>query len=122
MAAHRFAMHEHGQDLRIASVTAHHHCRRAALLFPTFSIRGTLQRAPFALIAAFSVPALAQDETRTEPSDVVVVTGSRIQNQDYVANSPLTTVSGEQATANQDITLDTFLNTLPQVNPSSTTT
>jgi iron complex outermembrane recepter protein len=52
----------------------------------------------------------------------VVVTGSRIVRQDFVAASPITTVTGEQATANADVTLDTYLNTLPQVNPAGTST
>ncbi|MES2344038.1 MAG: Plug domain-containing protein, partial [Pseudomonadota bacterium] len=72
-----------------------------------------------AAITAFSASAAyAQDGEVTE----VVVTGSRIVRQDYVANSPISTVTGEQTVANADITLDTYLNTLPQVNPSGTTT
>jgi outer membrane receptor protein involved in Fe transport len=70
--------------------------------------------------SAASTPAFAQDQET--PVQTVVVTGSRIINQDYQANSPLMTVSAEQVTKNQDITLDTFLNTLPQVNPAGTTT
>lgn len=65
-----------------------------------------------------ALPATAQDDTIQE----VIVTGSRIIRSDYVANSPLTSVSEEQITQNQDVTLDTFLNTLPQVNPAGTTT
>jgi iron complex outermembrane receptor protein len=68
---------------------------------------------------AAGTPAFAQDQEATQ---TVVVTGSRIQNQDYQSNSPLTTVSGDAILANQDVTLDTFLNTLPQVNPAGTTT
>ncbi|WP_421934918.1 TonB-dependent receptor domain-containing protein [Phenylobacterium sp.] len=72
-----------------------------------------------AAITAFSASAAyAQDSEVTE----VVVTGSRIVRQDYVANSPISTVTGEQTVQNADITLDTYLNTLPQVNPSGTTT
>lgn len=69
---------------------------------------------------ATASPALAQDEA-TEV-EAVVITGSRIARQDYVANSPITTVTGEQVVANADVTLDTYLNTLPQVNPAGTTT
>lgn len=71
--------------------------------------------AAFAAIAAS--PAYAQEDEVAE----VVVTGSRIVRQDFVASSPITTVTGEQATANADITLDTYLNTLPQVSPAGTT-
>ncbi len=67
-------------------------------------------------------PAIAQDQDQDDDAQTVVVTGSRIQRQDYVANSPLTTVSSEELGNQQDITLDTFLNTLPQVNPAGTTT
>ncbi len=72
-------------------------------------------------LAAFATaaPAFAQEETEVE---AVVITGSRIARQDYVANSPIATVTGDQAVANADVTLDTYLNTLPQVNPAGTTT
>jgi outer membrane receptor protein involved in Fe transport len=36
--------------------------------------------------------------------------------------SPIAVVTGEETTEHSDITLDTFLNTLPQVNPAGTTT
>lgn len=52
----------------------------------------------------------------------VVVTGSRIRRQDYVANSPVVTSTAEQIIENADVTLDTYLNTLPQVNPAGGTT
>lgn len=74
----------------------------------------------FAAATAHSLPALA-----AESNDVVaevVVTGSRIQRQDYVANSPVVTANAEQIIENADVTLDTYLNTLPQVNPSGGTT
>jgi iron complex outermembrane recepter protein len=72
--------------------------------------------AAFAALAA--VPAQAQESEVSE----VVVTGSRIVRQDYVANSPIATVTGEATVANADITLDTYLNTLPQVNPAASST
>ncbi|MFN3511486.1 MAG: TonB-dependent receptor domain-containing protein [Phenylobacterium sp.] len=72
--------------------------------------------AAFAAIA--TVPAQAQEAEVSE----VVVTGSRIVRQDYVANSPIATVTGDAAVANADVTLDTYLNTLPQINPAGTTT
>ncbi|MFN3514912.1 MAG: TonB-dependent receptor domain-containing protein [Phenylobacterium sp.] len=70
--------------------------------------------------AAFAgaVPAFAQEAAVEE----VVVTGSRIARQDFVAASPIATVTGEQVVANADVTLDTYLNTLPQVNPAGTST
>ncbi|MDP3660786.1 TonB-dependent siderophore receptor, partial [Phenylobacterium sp.] len=73
--------------------------------------------------AAFSVlaatPAMAQGSGEVSE---IVVTGSRIVRQDYVANSPIATVTGEQVVQNADITVETYLNTLPQVNPAGTTT
>jgi outer membrane receptor protein involved in Fe transport len=71
-----------------------------------------------AVAAAGSAMAQSAEETVAE----VIVTGSRIQRLDYVANSPITTLSEEAITANTDVTLDTFMNTLPQVNPAGTTT
>jgi outer membrane receptor protein involved in Fe transport len=65
----------------------------------------------------------ADAETETEQTrDRVTVTGSRIVRQDFAADSPVVTVQGDALTANADITVDTFLNTLPQVNPAGTTT
>ncbi|MFO0333533.1 MAG: TonB-dependent receptor domain-containing protein [Pseudomonadota bacterium] len=77
-------------------------------------------------MTAVSASALAQQQQASEAADTtleeVVVTGSRIVRQDFVANSPIQTVTAEQIAANADVTLDTFLNTLPQVNPAGTTT
>jgi len=65
----------------------------------------------------------AEAEAATEQTrDRVMVTGSRIVRQDFVADSPVVTIQGDALTANADITVDTFLNTLPQVNPAGTTT
>ena len=72
-------------------------------------------------IAAHAQDAAPQDDTAADVG-TIVVTGSRIQRQDYVANSPVTTVTAEQIVENADITLDTYINLLPQVNPAGTTT
>ena len=69
-----------------------------------------------AFMALSGTAAYAQGEVSE-----VVVTGSRIVRQDYVANSPIATVTGDQAVANADITIDTYINTLPQINPAGTT-
>lgn len=84
------------------------------------AVRHAVRYALLASAFAAAGPVLAQ--TSEDVVAEVVVTGSRIQRQDYVANSPMTTVSEEAISANTDITLDTFLNTLPQVNPAGTTT
>ena len=73
-----------------------------------------------------AAPAAAQEvappEAADESSDTIIVTGSRIVRPNLESNSPVAVVTGEQVVANADITLDTFLNTLPQVNPAGTTT
>jgi iron complex outermembrane recepter protein len=83
--------------------------------------------APLALgLAILSTPAFAQDEAAADEDEAsgesIVVTGSRIARPNLDSNSPVAVVTGEQATAQADITLDTFLNTLPGVNPAGTTT
>ncbi len=60
--------------------------------------------------------------TETDGGTPIVVTGSRIVRPNLEANSPIAVVSGEETVKNADVTLDTFLNTLPQVNPAGTTT
>jgi outer membrane receptor protein involved in Fe transport len=81
------------------------------------------------LLAALSVTpgfvssAFAQDQTAPAPQaaggggEVVVVTGSRIARQDYVANSPIVTVDQEDILASGVTTIDTLLNTMPQFVP-----
>lgn len=74
------------------------------------------------MICGAALAALSATAAHAQEVQEVVVTGSRIVRQDYVANSPITTVTGDQVVQNADITLDTYLNTLPQVNPAGTTT
>jgi outer membrane receptor protein involved in Fe transport len=65
----------------------------------------------------------AVNETRTDTNQgEIVVTGSRIARPNLESNSPIAVVTGERLTANADVTLETFLNTLPQANPAGTTT
>ena len=76
-------------------------------------------------LALASQPALAQDvpdEPLTEAATPIVVTGSRIVRPNQESNSPIVAVTGEETVKNADVTLDTYLNTLPQVNPAGTTT
>jgi iron complex outermembrane receptor protein len=70
-------------------------------------------------------PAQAVDQTQApseEPGEEIIVTGSRIARPNLTSNSPIAVVTGEQTVKQGDITLDTFLNTLPQANPAGTTT
>ncbi len=64
---------------------------------------------------AFAAPAMAQDADGPTSIDDVVVTGSRIIRQDYVANSPISTVTTEQIQARGDVNVEQILNQLPQV-------
>ena len=83
--------------------------------------------APAALgLALVATPAFAQAQTAADEGDSggapIIVTGSRIARPNLEANSPIAVVTGDQTTEHGDVTLDTFLNTLPQVNPAGTTT
>lgn len=84
---------------------------RKRLLTSTLLISGTM----------FALPAVAQDAV-ADDQESIVVTGSRIARPNLESNSPIAVVTGDQTTENADITLDTFLNTLPQVNPAGTST
>ncbi len=81
------------------------------------AVRTTLIGAGAASAALYGATSAAQEKL-----EEIVVTGSRIVRQDLIANSPVTTLTAEQITANADVTVDTFLNSLPQVNPAGTTT
>ena len=87
--------------------------------------------------AAFATPAFAQQTPESEepvlsdqPEEAtddtsgksIMVTGTRIARPNLTSNSPIAVVSGEQTVEQGDVTLDTYLNTLPQVNPAGTTT
>lgn len=83
------------------------------------AVLGTALASQFAYAQDVSDPT---GETVTESDGAIVVTGSRIVRPNLEANSPIAVVSGEETVKNADVTLDTFLNTLPQVNPAGTTT
>lgn len=65
-----------------------------------------------------SLPAHAQDSEE----QTVVVTGSRIQRQDYQSASPVVTVGEDAFKQTGSTTVETMLNTLPQFVPSVTNT
>lgn len=73
--------------------------------------------AAFAALAS-AAPAFAQDaEVEVE---AVTITGSRIARQDFVANSPVSTVTAEDIQATGDLNTEELLNALPQVVPGLT--
>lgn len=83
------------------------------------SIRSLLMAGAAVGAAMTAVPAFAQDQIQIEE---IVVTGSRIARADYVANSPITTVSAEAFANTGSLTPEALLNQLPQVVPDVTTT
>ncbi|PZN98873.1 MAG: hypothetical protein DCF29_19810 [Alphaproteobacteria bacterium] len=70
-----------------------------------------------ALLAMAATPSFAQTADQTAEVGEIVVTGSRIVRQDYVANSPVATVTAEQIQARGDVNVEQILNQLPQVVP-----
>ena len=81
----------------------------------------------FALVAAatlMAAPAMAQTAPQDEDDavDDIVVTGSRIARQDYVANSPIVTVTAEDFQATGSVNIDTLINDLPQFTPAANST
>jgi iron complex outermembrane recepter protein len=69
------------------------------------------------LAAAVASPAAAQQAKAAADTEVegIVVTGSRIVRQDYVAESPIVTVAQEAIEATGDVTLERLFTQLPQV-------
>ena len=75
-----------------------------------------------ALMVMAAPLALAQQAEQAQKGERIEVTGSRIIKQDFESNSPIVTITSEELKGFQDITLETFLNTLPQINPAGGTT
>jgi outer membrane cobalamin receptor len=78
------------------------------------------------LAGASAIPARAQDAgntTSTAPAssdiETVTVTGSRISRSDYVSDTPLTTATADVIASAGSATLETSLNTLPQLSTSA---
>jgi len=78
--------------------------------------RTLVSAASLACLATLAIPAFAQ-----QALERVEITGSRLKKLDLEAASPTVTITAAELQANQDVTLETFLNTLPQVNPAGTT-
>jgi len=64
----------------------------------------------------------APADTSAESMDEVVVTGSRIQNRDYEATSPVVTIDADAFELSGEVQVETVLNSLPQLVPSISTT
>ena len=72
--------------------------------------------------SAYAQQAPAPATPASEKVDRIEVTGSRMVKQDFESNSPIITITAEELAKHGDITIETFLNSLPQVNPAGTTT
>ena len=64
------------------------------------------------VMAALAAPALAQD-TDGDVLDVVIVTGTRIQNQNVIAASPVTTIGQEEISLKQTPNIERVFRDLP---------
>ena len=85
-------------------------------------LRGVALLSSAALVAT---PAWAQDavaapaaDQQTSPEvNEIVITGSRIARKDYVANSPIVTVTQDDIKATGSTNIETLINELPQFTP-----
>ncbi len=78
-----------------------------------------------AATAMYGVAAVAQQAPpQDDAADVgtIIVTGTRIQRQDYEATSPVVTINNELLQQSGTVQIDTVLNQLPQLVPTLTTT
>ena len=69
-----------------------------------------------------AAPAYAQDSGSTEAASSIVVTGSRIQRQDFESNSPIVTVGADLLNNSSTASVEVNLNKLPQFTPEKTPT
>jgi outer membrane receptor protein involved in Fe transport len=77
------------------------------------AVRVALMTAGAASVGLYGASASAQDVP-----DEITVTGSRIAKRDAIAESPIYTVDQDALTHSGYVTVDQYLNTLPQIVPS----
>lgn len=80
----------------------------------------TVAAASLALASAAQAQSAPQDDASSIGD--IVVTGSRIVRQDYVATSPIVTVDEQDFQATGSVTIDTLTNDLPQFVPAVSST
>ena len=68
-------------------------------------------------LAVAAPGAVAQEEDSEARQETIVVTGSRIAKQDFVANSPVSSVGEEQFELTGTVNTENLLNSLPQTVP-----
>ncbi|MBX3431325.1 MAG: TonB-dependent receptor [Hyphomonadaceae bacterium] len=83
-------------------------------LFRNSLAKGVSLLAAAAGAAALTPNAMAQN---ADEDEAIVVTGTRIHRQDYVANSPIVTVDQDDFIIAGTATVDTLMNDLPQFTP-----
>jgi len=67
-----------------------------------------------------AAPALAQQaQPPAEESDVIVITGTRIQREGLVSSSPVMTVGAEELELKQPVDVETVLRSMPQFAPGN---
>lgn len=80
----------------------------------------TVAAASLALASAAQAQSAPQDQA--DSIGDIVVTGSRIARQDYVATSPIATVDAQDFQATGAVTIETLTNDLPQFVPAYSST
>ncbi len=91
-----------------------------SILNPT---RVAVRRALVVSVAATAslfcgLPALAQDSAADEELSEVIVTGTRIRTPGLTSNSPISSVSAEDLTTSQPVSVEEFFKTLPLAVPA----
>lgn len=99
-------------------------CRSRILTHRSRVLGSSMMRSVVLLSAAavMTTPAMAQDpEPATDEQAAaeveIVVTGSRIARKDYLANSPIVTLTQEDIKATGSTNIETLINELPQFTP-----
>ncbi|MDH4047954.1 MAG: TonB-dependent receptor [Gammaproteobacteria bacterium] len=88
-----------------------------------FAVRRALLLGAIAVSVSQGNVALAQQNNPDDALEEVVVTGSRLlRNRDFIAASPVQTVSLEEIQFSGNVTLEDTLNEFPQLNPDNTGT
>jgi iron complex outermembrane receptor protein len=82
--------------------------------------RPSLLSVSIAAALGSAAPILAQQPQAQAPQDEIIVTGSRIVQRDFEANSPIQTVDSELFESTSTLAVETVLNQLPQFVPAIT--
>ena len=88
----------------------------------SFATRPSLLSVSIAAALGSTAPFLSAQAqpAPSEPRDEIIVTGSRIVQRDFEANSPIQTVDSELFENSSTLAVETVLNQLPQFVPAIT--